>query len=262
MKLNWVLGAGIILALVGASLLVSFGLLYLRPHLDVRHLVEGRCAVESVAYTNEMVQCTCASDGGSSCVSQYPCLRVVVNISRAGGGSVVAENATLYDSYETFVLQASALQCSYHKCSRSASDNLEAVQTFEARFQRGDERRIIANAGRCYFDPDDPGYSLLEIVGTATAINAIIWPGLATVVGLIIFFFQIFHADAERWNQKTARQFGSLERQWARIRERNYGRITTASTAAGGCAERLVSAEPGGTRTNASASQNVVSLAH
>lgn len=108
MKLNWVLGAGIILALVGASLLVSFGLLYLRPHLDVRHLVEGHCEVGSVVLTEDYVQCTCASDGSSSCLSVYPCLHITVNVSR--GGDLVSDNATLYDSYETFVLQSSALQ--------------------------------------------------------------------------------------------------------------------------------------------------------
>jgi len=181
---------------------------------------------------------------------------VTVNISR--GGVIVSNNATLYDSYETYVLQSFALQCSYHKCSRSKVDNKNAVAAFASKFVATDDRTVVRHPGRCYFDPSDPSYSLIEIVGMATAINAIIWPMLATVVGLAIFFFQIFHADAERWNQKTARQFGSLERQWARIRERHYGRITsaTAGGAGGGCAERLVSSD--GTAHDTSTNHNVV----
>lgn len=112
MRLNYILGVGIVLSLIGASLLVAFGLLYLRPHLDVRHLVEGQCAKSDIGYTRDIVTCTCASDGGSSCQSQYPCLRITVNVSSKGSAKFVADNATLYDSYETFVLQSSAFQVS------------------------------------------------------------------------------------------------------------------------------------------------------
>lgn len=76
-------------------------------------------------------------------------------------------------------------QCSYHKCSRITSDNRLAVESFADRFTHSN------STFRCYYDPDNPSHALLEVVGLATAVNAIVWPALATVCGLSLFLFQV-----------------------------------------------------------------------
>lgn len=105
---NYLLGAGILLALIGASLLVAFGLLYVQPYIDIRHLVESDCMTENTELVGDMASCTCASDGSGSCTSRYPCIHIIVNYTLESGDVVF--NATLYDSYETYILQRSAQQ--------------------------------------------------------------------------------------------------------------------------------------------------------
>ena len=105
---NYLLGAGILLALIGASLLVAFGLLYVQPYIDIRHLVESRCTTEMSTVAEDQVPCTCASDASGSCTSQYPCVHIIVNYTVESEDVVL--NATLYDSYETYILQSPARQ--------------------------------------------------------------------------------------------------------------------------------------------------------
>ena len=105
---NYLLGAGILLALIGASLLVAFGLLYVQPYIDIRHLVESKCATELTAVAVDHVSCTCASDASGSCTSQYPCIHIIVNYTTESDD--IVRNATLYDSYETYILQSPAQQ--------------------------------------------------------------------------------------------------------------------------------------------------------
>lgn len=243
MRLNYILGIGIVLALVSASLLVAFGFLYVKPYINVRTYKETVCTTVSQDHSmRQLVTCQCAADGSSTCVSQYPCIKVWVNYTRVD--SVFVENATLYDSYETFHIQQSALQCSYHKCSRIHGDNVQAVNNFAAKYQ------LTSAPFTCYYDPSDQTFAVLDIVLLSTTANAIIWPAVALVVGLIIFFVQVFHIDPKRAKQKR-NQFSSLERQWARIKERNYGRMESAGS------ERLVQSEQLG-----AASHNAVCLAH
>jgi len=104
---NYILGAGILLALIGASLLVAFGLLYVQPYIDIRHLVESDCMTETAA-VGDTVSCTCASDGSGSCTSRYPCIHIIINYTVESDD--VVHNATLYDSYETYILQRAARQ--------------------------------------------------------------------------------------------------------------------------------------------------------
>lgn len=217
MKVNFVLGFGIVLALVGASLLVAFGFLYVQPYLNVWTYEETVCTVVSqgIAF-QELVVCQCAADGSSTCVSRYPCIRVSVNYTRVDG--MLVENATLYDSYETFHIQDSALRCSYHKCSRIVNDNIHAVKQFAARYD------LSGAPFSCYYDPGDATFAVTEVVLLTTTANAIVWPALALVVGLVIFFVQVFRTDPKRAQQQK-NQFSSLERQWTRIRERTYNRM-------------------------------------
>jgi len=106
---NYLLGAGILLALIGASLLVAFGLLYVQPYIDIRHLVESECTTEATALISSSVSCRCASDASGSCTSHYPCLHIVVNYTVESDDDIVL-NATLYDSYETYILLSPAQQ--------------------------------------------------------------------------------------------------------------------------------------------------------
>lgn len=111
MRTSYCLGFGIVIALIGATLLVALGLLYVKPYVYVRHLEQSSCTVSYIDLTYETVKCTCTTDGSSSCQSQYPCIKVLVNFSMETGDSVI--NATLYDSYETYVLQKNALQVTH-----------------------------------------------------------------------------------------------------------------------------------------------------
>jgi len=120
-RINYILGIGIVLALIGASLLVAFGLLYVRPYVYMRHLVAAVCSTQEGRMTGDVVSCTCASDGSGSCMSQYPCFRVSVNYTTEEGLAVV--NATLYDSYETYTIQSSAQQvCELLSLSKEATE--------------------------------------------------------------------------------------------------------------------------------------------
>ena len=95
-------------ALIGASLLVAFGLLYVQPYIDIRHLVESECMTEEPTVVVGEATCTCASDGSASCMSRYPCIHIFVNYTLESDD--VVHNATLYDSYETYILQRTAQQ--------------------------------------------------------------------------------------------------------------------------------------------------------
>ncbi len=75
-----VLGVGIFLGVVGASLLLGFGIGFVKPYMDVKHLRPGRCEVAFVNYMDKIVTCECGRDAGS-CRSKYPCVRVLVNLT-------------------------------------------------------------------------------------------------------------------------------------------------------------------------------------
>ena len=108
-KQKIVLSLGIFVGVLGASLLVGFGVLYLKPYLQVRTMEEADCAVISNDVNVIPVTCMCAPDGSSSCHSRYPCLRLKVTLFDQHRVQEL-QNITLYDSYETFLLQRNALQ--------------------------------------------------------------------------------------------------------------------------------------------------------
>ena len=110
MRLNLLLGFGIILGLIGATLLVALGILYVKPFIKVRDMKLTTCTAASTILTDELVTCTCASDGSQSCLSRYPCLKLWVNFTTLSGEEIT--NVTLYDSYETFTLQHEVLKVS------------------------------------------------------------------------------------------------------------------------------------------------------
>lgn len=108
MRMNLLLGFGIILGLIGATLLVALGILYVKPYSKVRNMKLTMCTVSATVLTDELVTCACASDSSQSCLSRYPCLKLWVNYTTGSGGGSGGEaviNATLYNSYDTFVLQ-------------------------------------------------------------------------------------------------------------------------------------------------------------
>lgn len=103
MKFNYLLGVGIVLSLIGASLLVALGFLYIKPFMSTRNYVKGQCRLEYKNTTNQMVQCQCSADGNNRCTSVYPCAKVRVNLTTSA--SSVHYSLILYDSYETYDLQ-------------------------------------------------------------------------------------------------------------------------------------------------------------
>ena len=108
MKFNYLLGLGILLSLIGATLLLALGILYIRPFIDTRNYAKGDCLVTSKNTTSKRIVCQCSADGNQPCTSTYPCARVRVQLTTSR--SSVHPNIILYDSYETYTLQ----KVSYH----------------------------------------------------------------------------------------------------------------------------------------------------
>jgi len=107
MKLNYILGLGIVLSLVGISLLFSFGFLYLKPYMNVMNFKETLCKTVSMSMSKieTLVKCRCATDGRSECFSDYPCTLARVNFtSTAENVGDLVTNVILYDSFETYYL--------------------------------------------------------------------------------------------------------------------------------------------------------------
>ena len=133
-----ILGLGIFLGVVGASLLLGFGIGYVKPYMDVKSMKSGHCVVALAENEKPLVTCVCGRDAGS-CHSQYPCLKILVNLTvdiellpkganlqsdndtqdesdndalpmviDDNNEHVTIHNVTLYDSYETFQLQHEA----------------------------------------------------------------------------------------------------------------------------------------------------------
>ena len=137
-----ILGLGIFLGVVGASLLLGFGIGYVKPYMDVKSMKSGHCVVAGAESEKPLVTCACGRDAGS-CHSQYPCLKIVVNLTidlkdLPNGAKLLTDvnnknidsdalpmvisnsqehvtihNITLYDSYETFQLQHQARKVTY-----------------------------------------------------------------------------------------------------------------------------------------------------
>jgi hypothetical protein len=103
------LGTGIGLGLVGGSLLVAFGLMYVKLYMLVRTMEPASCSTLDADVTRDSVTCHCGWDGRDSCVSRYPCVTIHVNVT---AGDIILGNVTLYDSYETFALHSPKLQVS------------------------------------------------------------------------------------------------------------------------------------------------------
>lgn len=237
MRINYCLGFGIILALIGASLLVAFGLLYVKPYVYIRHMEQSICAMSHSEYANEYVKCTCTTDGSSSCLSHYPCIKVLVNFSVENGESVI--NATLYDSYETYTLQKNALQCSYHRCDRIKVYNDQAVRSFI---------EIYGSTGVsffCYYDPYDHSYAILEVVTMSTAIHCIFWPVVSLISGLAIVLVFVFCYDGKGHHDGRQLQFPSIERRLAQITVR-----TAAQSGESSHSEKLVPSQHCVSETN------------
>lgn len=236
MKFNYFLGLGIFLSLTGASLLVALGILYVKPYMYIRHFKESQCNVTSSNKTDLLVPCQCSSDGSMPCTSSYPCSKVLVSLNTPEGW---LRNVTLYDTFETYSLQHNTLQCSYHKCSRYDTENLVAVNAFLERVNK-----TLENLFPCFYENLEVSdhleintnssqdrirasvnFVLLDVVSFATVVNSIFWPSLALVIGFVIFSVEVCRASSEH-NGSQGKQrspFSSLERQWARIRERSYG---------------------------------------
>ncbi|ELU12170.1 hypothetical protein CAPTEDRAFT_204716 [Capitella teleta] len=215
MRVNLLLALGILLGLMGASLLVAFGLWYVKPYMRIRDMQGGTCTTHVAFTTDELVTCTCAQDRSSSCLSQYPCLKVWVNITTEDG--VQLDNVTVYDSYETFQFQHPTLQCSYHKCSRIAAQNLLAVEQF------AESHAGIGDRFWCYFRPSDPSYAILDLVSAWTVVHCMLWPSVALVTGLVILVLHL-NMDTAKSKRKNS-HFNSLERPWLRHTDRNYVKV-------------------------------------
>lgn len=216
-RTNYILGTGIVLALIGASLLVAFGLLYVRPYIYIRHMTAAECTTNAAAGTGDLVPCTCASDGTGSCTSQYPCLHIAVNYTTEHDDTVIV-NATLYDSYETFTIQSTTQKCSYHKCDRVPLNNFNAVQHF------GDIYGVIGTKFMCFADPGNPSYVIQDIVTRSMVVHSMFWPMLSLVVGLAIVLTYIFRIDSgnnsDNEEDNDRPMPSSLERRLVRVGDR------------------------------------------
>ena len=106
------LGVGIVLGVLGASLLVAFGFLYIKPYTKVKHMRETQCIAVNLTVHSELLNCPCSDD----CVAKYPCLQVRVNYTQKVTSQerkeadvevddVIVRDVILFDSYETYSRQ-------------------------------------------------------------------------------------------------------------------------------------------------------------
>ena len=82
------------------------------------------------------------------------------------------------------------MQCSYHKCDRVSRNNIIAVTSFA---------NAYGNQGmnyRCFVDPNDASYAVVDVVTIATVVHCLFWPLLSLVIGLAIVLIYVFHFDS------------------------------------------------------------------
>jgi len=182
---NIILCVGICLGVLGACLLVGFGLRYLKPYLQVRTMEKGQCFVIDWDLLANSVPCRCGRDSTSQCTSKYPCSKVMVNFTSKG--ILLMNNVTVYDSYETYLLRdPTSLQCSFHKCDRMSARNAEALNNFMLRYG------TVGDTYPCFYEPSQPWYAITSVVDLATAVNTILWPSLALLMGAVIVLGYVF----------------------------------------------------------------------
>ena len=98
-KSCFLLSLSIILCLAGCSLLLAFGVMFLKPYMTVRHLTRTMCYLKSHTEEHSFVPCSCISVG-RDCVSYLPCVHIYVNVTLEH--RMMATNVTLYDNIETY----------------------------------------------------------------------------------------------------------------------------------------------------------------
>ncbi|KAK2183719.1 hypothetical protein NP493_298g00043 [Ridgeia piscesae] len=212
-----ILGLGIVLGVIGASLMVLLGVLYVGPYVRTKSMRRTTCTATSAThYDDTIVRCSCASDG---CRSSYPCLKVLVNFTTTDGEQV--SNATLYNSLDTYELQGATLHCSYHKCSRKPLSNVEAINAF------AETHGNASTTYHCYYDPADLSYSLLTVVGRTKVVHCMLWPALSVLTGLVILLVYVLDVNVCRSRRQTAGggPYNSLDRPWLKRHEGHYERV-------------------------------------
>lgn len=209
-----ILGLGIVLGVIGASIMVLLGVLYVGPYVRTKAMRRTTCSPTTATHFDKRpVRCSCASDG---CRSSYPCLKVLVNFTTTDGEQV--SNATLYNSLDTFELQGDKLHCSYHKCSRNAHSNMEEIEAFAA------SHGVNGTTYQCFYDPGDLRYSLLTVVSRTKVVHCMLWPALSVVTGLVILLVYVLDVNVCRSRRQTAGggPYNSLDRPWLQRHDGRY----------------------------------------
>lgn len=154
---------GIALFILGVTLLVVFGVLFVRPAVNDTQLKSARCKVISSFKTGVDMSCDC----GRYCSSKYPCLEIQVSYDADG-----KEN-TAYLYKNVF---ADKNQCSAQPCDSVESFNEEDVNTFKSKYGRHDDEY------RCYYNPKTPDEAFANRSGAKSdkvmILNCILWPML------------------------------------------------------------------------------------
>ena len=109
-KSCFLLSLSITLCLAGCSLLLAFGVMFLKPYLTVRHLTRTMCYLTSHTEEHSFVPCSCISVG-RDCVSYLPCVHIYVSVKLKNGK--MASNVTLYDNIETYQHMQSTSRVSF-----------------------------------------------------------------------------------------------------------------------------------------------------
>ena len=94
------LSLAIMLCLLGSSLLLAFGFMFLKPYMVVQHLTRSMCSLRPIREQSSYRPCTCVS-ADEDCVSYFPCLHLSVDITLKSGQ--VIQNVTFYDQLETYL---------------------------------------------------------------------------------------------------------------------------------------------------------------
>ena len=110
---------GIGFLLIGVTILITLGILIVRPAMNDLQLQRAQCKVISSEYTQEEVSCSC----GRYCSSHYPCLQIqVAYISAKGKWQTAYLYQDVYDDKNKVRINIIYRQLSAngHSCKRTA----------------------------------------------------------------------------------------------------------------------------------------------
>jgi hypothetical protein len=147
----------------------------------------------TVNHTPDGLKTTCE-------ISEFPCLRVVVDVATKHG----LKTAILHENPEKM---SRYLDCSTYYCDRDSIVNDKLVNKFKRNYgQLGQKYSCFYNVDSLTsddYDDDGQEHALLRLTyNQASYINSLFWPSLCAFVGIVLIFYGMFKVyEAKRYKR-------------------------------------------------------------